>query len=389
MKKKLNYLIFLLAFFTATPFFISSCGDKEVDDKNVAGLRPTITSLSPESGKPGDLLTITGTGFGTDKTKVRVRFNTTDATNIISVTDTKIEVEAPAGFSDQTVSVPVFISDVASNSKTFYYVDSKPPSITSVTATCFYGSTVVIAGNNFSANIEDNIVKFGDVTATVTKATKTSLTVTAPDLGTATSAGITVTRTGIVSNAKTIAVDADQNKVATFNWSTQNIRAGIVYKVGEFSLFGSVIRKIHVLDITLNESNTLGIGVAQTTAVPPHKATSLICNDDYNAIAGINGGYFPMDGASYKDPYIRINGATMQLGDDEDIPRLYTNSALLINNNVATIRKFTENHERLNQVAAAIPVAEAQHIIVSGPMLITNGVLESLSNALHNTSSTG
>src|SRR5690606_21920277 len=70
---------------------------------------------------------------------------------------------------------------------------SSSPSITSVTATCFYNSEVVINGNNFSPNKEDNIVKFGTEEATVTKATKTSLTVTTPDLGAAATANITVT----------------------------------------------------------------------------------------------------------------------------------------------------------------------------------------------------
>src|SRR5690606_9122230 len=119
-------------------------------------------------------------GFGTDKSKVNVRFNSTNTTSIVSVTDTKIEAEVPRGFSDQTVQVTVVVSGVASGAKAFYYLDVAQPSITSVTAACFTGSEVVIAGNNFSVNKEDNIVKFGDTEATVTEATKTSLTVTAP-----------------------------------------------------------------------------------------------------------------------------------------------------------------------------------------------------------------
>src|SRR5690606_12336985 len=99
-------------------------------------------------------VTISGTGFGTDRSNVKVRFITTDATNIISVTDTKIEAEVPAGFSDQRISVRVVVSGKASNMVEFYYEDSTPPSITSMTTACFYNSTVVITGTNFSLDKE-------------------------------------------------------------------------------------------------------------------------------------------------------------------------------------------------------------------------------------------
>src|SRR5690606_18022239 len=122
------------------------------------------------------------------------------ATNIISVTDTKIDVEVPSGFSGQAVQVKVSVSGATSSGKPFHYKDMTPPSITSLTATCFPGSTVIVSGNNFSESAVDNIVKFGSVEATVTAATKTSLTLTAPNLGAASSAAVTVTKFDMVSN---------------------------------------------------------------------------------------------------------------------------------------------------------------------------------------------
>lgn len=258
-----------------------------------------------------------------------------------------------------------------------------PPSITAMTATCFYGSTVVITGTNFSPNVAENVVKFDDINATVTQATSTSLTVTAPNLAGAPAADVTVTRSGVVSNSKNIAVDVDQNKVATYTWTTHSVKPGVTYKTGQFSLFGTSLRRIHILDITLNAENTLGIGVATS-----HKATVAICND-YNAVAGVNAGYFPLGGARDKDPYIRIDGKTVQNGH-LGVSQLFTNSALLINNNVATVRKFTDSGTNLNQVAAVIPPSQAQNIIVCGPMLITDGSIEDLNmSQSHNSSSTG
>jgi exopolysaccharide biosynthesis protein len=258
-----------------------------------------------------------------------------------------------------------------------------PPSISSITSTCFLGSTVVISGDNFSTTIEDNNVKFGTIKATVTAATKTSLTVTTPDLGSATSANVTVTTSDKVSNSKSIAVDADQNKIVTYAWTSHTVKPGLTYKTGELTLFGTDLRRIFILDVTLNESNTLGIGFTTTDV-----NTVTMCNN-YSATVGVNAGYFPYMGSSNKDPYIRINSVAVQNGQTGVSP-LFTNSALLINNNVATVRKFSESGNNLNPVAAAIPIAQAQNIIVCGPMLITSGVLETLNMSEgHNNSLTG
>jgi hypothetical protein len=386
VRNKLNFLRFVPVFLIL-PFLSISCGDKGDDHKEGTLLAPAITALSPESGKPGSVITITGSGFGTDKSNVNVRFNTTNATNIVSATDTRIEAEVPPGFSDQTVQVRVFVSGVASGGTAFYYMDVAPPSITSITATCFTGSAVVVSGNNFSVNKEDNIVKFGDAEATVTAATKTSLMVTAPHLGIATSADVTVTKSGMVSNARNITVDADQSKVAAYTWTTHTAKPGVVYKTGEFTLFGSTTRRIHILDVTLNGTNTLGIGVTASNDPPSFRNTVAICSG-YAAIAGINAGYFQMSGTTNKDPYIRINGARVQDGHS-GVSTHFTNAALLIHNNAASVRRLGTSGNNLNQVAAAIPVAQAEHVIVCGPMLITDGVIDIVNPTnSHNTSST-
>lgn len=345
---------------------------------------PTISSISPESGEPGNEIIITGSKFGTDLSKVDVRFNDVKATSILSVDDTEIKVEIPEGFSDEKVNVKVSVSDLASNIIEFYYLDTATPLITTITATCFYNSTVVIEGNDFSTEEDGNIVKFGDKEANIITATKNTLTVITPNLGSATSAEVTVTKNNDkVSNVKNITVDVDQNKVATYNWTEQNIKPGVLYKTGEFTLFGSSKRRIHILDVTLNTDNILGIGVAT-----PHKNTVAICND-YDAIVGVNAGYFPLGSSSDKDPYIRINGSTVQDGHTNVSP-IFTNSALLIHDNIASVRKFTDSGRNLNLAAAGIPNREAENIIVCGPMLITSGTIENLDmSQSHNSSSTG
>src|SRR5690606_7986795 len=206
----------------------------------------------------GDVVTLTCSRVGTGRSKVKGRCSST-ASAVISVTDTEIEVEAPEGFSDRTASVRVCVASTATNTADFYYTGTTAPLITSVTPTCFYNSTVIITGAGFSLNVEDNIVKFGEVEGTVTEATKTSLTVVTPDLGTATQADITVTKLVVVSDVMSIVVDIDQSKVASYDWTWHTASPGVVYKTGEFTLFGSTTRRIHVFDVPVDASNTLGI----------------------------------------------------------------------------------------------------------------------------------
>src|SRR5690606_534202 len=110
--------------------------------------------------------------------------------------------------------------------------------------------------------------------------------------------------------------------------------------------------RINILDVTLNETNTLGIGFNTT-----NKSTVAMCND-YGAVAGINAGYFPLGATVDKDPYIRINGIMVQEGHLSNVSVHFANAALLIHNNVASVRRLGTSGGTLNRVAAAIPVSE-------------------------------
>lgn len=158
---------------------------------------PRAESVAPRSPSPETTLEPT-------LLTLRVRFNTTEVETIVSVTitNTEIKVQALPGFSEQTVLVRVFVSNQSSGTIAFYYPEVIiPPVITTVTGTMFYGAIVVITGENFSPIKEENIVKFGEI-----EATRALLTVTAPDLGSANIADVTVTKSDLVSNAMSIAI---------------------------------------------------------------------------------------------------------------------------------------------------------------------------------------
>ena len=80
-----------------------------VADINCAGV--TIDSLSPSSGKIGDVITINGSGFGSQSDSRTVKFNGVAATLVTWVSDTQLRVTVPTAAASGNVVVNVNGSD--------------------------------------------------------------------------------------------------------------------------------------------------------------------------------------------------------------------------------------------------------------------------------------
>ncbi len=65
----------------------------------------TLSSLSPNTGAVGSVVTLTGTGFGTCRSRSFVSFNGVKAKDIVSWKDTEIKVKVPAGAATGNVTV--------------------------------------------------------------------------------------------------------------------------------------------------------------------------------------------------------------------------------------------------------------------------------------------
>ena len=139
---------------------------------------PSITSFAPTSGFVGTQVTIAGSNFSENISDVTVQFNGVNAT-IISASKTQIVVSTPSGAITGKITVAVGGQSITST--TDFTVLVPQQSITSFTpASGPVGTTVTVTGSGFSTKITDNIVKFNGVTATITAATATSLTVVVP-----------------------------------------------------------------------------------------------------------------------------------------------------------------------------------------------------------------
>ena len=148
------------------------------EDEFIVIPTPIITSFSPISGLVNTSVTITGTNFSSVIEENTVRFNNKGAI-ITNATTTSLTVTVPNEAT--TGKISVIVNDITGTSTNDFKV-IHPPTITSFTPNeGFFGTTIIIKGENFSTTANDNKVFFNDnKEATVTNATATELTVTVP-----------------------------------------------------------------------------------------------------------------------------------------------------------------------------------------------------------------
>ncbi|RYE59101.1 MAG: hypothetical protein EOP48_01965 [Sphingobacteriales bacterium] len=115
---------------------------------------PQISSIQPKNPAPGDVVTITGTGFGTSAADVKVNIGSTTIT-VTSVTATEIKFTVPATIA--TGDLSVLIKDVAAAIKdpqgatiTPKPATSATPTFTAMTpASAKSGDVITLTGTNF------------------------------------------------------------------------------------------------------------------------------------------------------------------------------------------------------------------------------------------------
>jgi len=160
---------------------------------------PSITSLSPTSGSPSTVVTITGSNFGATQGTSAVLFNGTPSAPT-SWNPTTIVVPVPATASSGPVVVVV--DSLQSNGITF--IDVSAPIITTITPTSGTdGTSVTINGSLFGASQGSSTVTFNGVASvpTIWNANGTQIVVPAPS--SVTTGPVVVTVNGIASNGIT------------------------------------------------------------------------------------------------------------------------------------------------------------------------------------------
>lgn len=161
----------LLTFTLAITFIFSGCGSD-------SQAPPEITSLQPDQGPPGTLVTINGKNFSAKESAVEVLFDGTDAI-VESASEAQIQATVPEGAA--TGPITVSIDGERANGPNFT-VEAKAPGIYSVEPDSgVAGTEVTITGVNFSATASENIVTFNGTSAIVGSASETELVTKVPD----------------------------------------------------------------------------------------------------------------------------------------------------------------------------------------------------------------
>ncbi len=145
------------------------------EDFTVISEALTITDFTPVAGAEGTAVIIRGTNFSTSPGENTVQFNFTPAAVTVA-TSTSLTVIVPTGATTGPISIEV--DDRKTTSTTDFIV---APTLADFTPTSgVVGTIVTINGTNFSSDTNENIVKFNNVSATVSTASVTNLTVTVP-----------------------------------------------------------------------------------------------------------------------------------------------------------------------------------------------------------------
>jgi len=145
----------------------------------------SITNVQPKNPLPGDVVTITGRGFGATLTDVKVTIGAQTIT-ITTVTDTEIKFTLPTGITAGDIAVAIKGIPATNNDPQKATITPQVPvvvlpTIISINPTSGKtGDVVSILGTGFATVATDNVVKFNGITATVTGSVTSVLTVTVP-----------------------------------------------------------------------------------------------------------------------------------------------------------------------------------------------------------------
>ncbi|MXN90768.1 DUF4979 domain-containing protein [Flavobacterium sp. Sd200] len=84
-----------------------------------------ITAITPAEGMPGDHIFIQGSNFGTEVSNIAVQFPEGVAAEVVSVTDTEIEVIVPTGGVTGNITADIGLQTITGPQ--FLYLDAYPP----------------------------------------------------------------------------------------------------------------------------------------------------------------------------------------------------------------------------------------------------------------------
>lgn len=174
-KYKHTKALFLITAIVFVSFL--SCSSSEKEDISLA---PKLSQIHPESGSPGDRITIYGSNFGDDISALKLYFGETEA-QIVSVSPTKIVAILPS--QSGKVAVTAKAHGFTSNSLEFTFLseDTNPLLVSLYPNQAIAGDTILILGKNFVTIFGYNKVYFDNIVSKIISVTDTTIQVVVPE----------------------------------------------------------------------------------------------------------------------------------------------------------------------------------------------------------------
>ncbi len=176
--------IFVVAMVVAGGLLYTACSDmmKEYEEKLIVYPEITLDNFSPQSGRPGEQVTITGTNFGEFSEAATVTFNGVEVTDVENYVDNQMVVRVPADAGSGKILVKVWTHVKEFENEFTFIPGAKISSISPEEAPA--GSQLTITGENFGTDASAVTVRFGgDIEAEIVSISDSQILVTIPEGG--------------------------------------------------------------------------------------------------------------------------------------------------------------------------------------------------------------
>ncbi len=161
---------------------------------------------------------------------------------------------------------------------------------------------------------------------------------------------------------------ADSVAIVSIKWKTEKLKRGVWWKSAQVELYSSP-QSINIIEVKPTGKNRLAIAYCTDTLI----LTSTLCNQA-NAVAGVNASFFDTKKGNSVD-YMKVDGAVIHQGRDNFAN---SNVAIAIDGKTVNIIKREDNPLWAKEL-------QAPNVLVAGPMLVNNAIIETLPDNSFNT----
>ncbi|MFO7257897.1 MAG: IPT/TIG domain-containing protein [Bacteroidota bacterium] len=157
-----------------------SLGAQNVESsEKIKLLAPVVTNFSPNKGTANTEIEINGKNFSPIPENNLTKIGDTDLV-VLSVDETGLRVQIPSGITPGTYNLALTVAgQTVVISTNFEIIKPIITNITPLTGT--WGDLITITGENFSSTASENIVRFGNVQASVVSATPNEIVAAVPN----------------------------------------------------------------------------------------------------------------------------------------------------------------------------------------------------------------